>query len=51
MICGTPAFPGVRDPTDQLDKIFRVFGTPSKSYWETYQSIITFNCCKFFFIN
>nr|XP_027199722.1 cyclin-dependent kinase 14-like [Dermatophagoides pteronyssinus] len=46
MICGTPAFPGVRDPTDQLDKIFRVFGTPSKSYWETYQSIITFNCLK-----
>ncbi|KAH7639746.1 cyclin-dependent kinase 16-like protein [Dermatophagoides farinae] len=46
MICGSPAFPGVKDPTDQLDKIFRVFGTPQKSYWEEYQSIMTFNCLK-----
>lgn len=49
MICGSPAFPGVKDPTDQLDKIFRVFGTPQKSYWEEYQSIMTFNCCKYYY--
>lgn len=45
MVSGTPAFPGVKDPTDQLDKIFQVFGTPSKLYWEEYQSISSFNCC------
>ncbi|CAG2112477.1 unnamed protein product, partial [Medioppia subpectinata] len=27
MICGGPAFPGVRDPLDQLDKIWRILGT------------------------
>ncbi len=44
MVAGAPAFPGVKDTTDQLDKIFRVFGTPPSSYLEQYQSIESFNC-------
>lgn len=44
MVAGAPAFPGVKDTTDQLDKIFRVFGTPPLSYLEQYQSIESFNC-------
>lgn len=47
MICGMPAFPGVKDPIDQLDKIFKVLGRPTDSYWEEYQSIKSFDCCKF----
>lgn len=43
MVAGAPAFPGVKDTTDQLDKIFRVFGTPPSSYLEQYQSIESFN--------
>lgn len=44
MVCGAPAFPGVKDTTDQLDKIFQVFGTPPDSYLEKYQSIEQFDC-------
>ena len=33
MIAGVPAFPGVRDVSDQLDKIFRVTGTPDPRSW------------------
>ena len=44
MICGAPAFPGVKDTIDQLDKIFRVFGTPTDEYLEKYQTTETFNC-------
>ncbi|XP_045606427.1 cyclin-dependent kinase 14 [Procambarus clarkii] len=33
MITGVPAFPGVRDIQDQLDKIFKVVGTPSEDTW------------------
>ena len=44
MVCGAPAFPGVKDTTDQLDEIFRVFGTPPAAYLEQYQSIESFNC-------
>lgn len=47
MVCGAPAFPGVKDPIDQLDKIFRVFGTPYREYWEKYQSGAEFNCCEY----
>ncbi|XKL69419.1 hypothetical protein PGB90_007188 [Kerria lacca] len=34
MITGVPTFPGVRDTIDQLDKIFRVLGTPTEKDWE-----------------
>lgn len=43
MICGAPAFLGVKDPADQLEKIFKVLGTPHSTYWEEYQSISAFN--------
>jgi len=33
MLCGAPCFPGVRDVFDQLDKIFRVTGTPTEDDW------------------
>ncbi|KAF0290137.1 Cyclin-dependent kinase 14 [Amphibalanus amphitrite] len=33
MIAGVPCFPGVRDVSDQLDKIFRVMGTPDPRVW------------------
>lgn len=44
MCSGAPAFPGVKDTADQLDKIFRVFGVPTDQYLEKYQSICSFNC-------
>lgn len=34
MITGVPTFPGVRDTYDQLDKIFKVLGTPTEESWE-----------------
>lgn len=33
MITGTAIFPGVRDTYDQLDKIFKVLGTPTEEDW------------------
>lgn len=33
MMNGYPCFPGVRDVFDQLDKIFRVAGTPTEEVW------------------
>ena len=33
MMNGYPCFPGVRDVFDQLDKIFRVTGTPTEQVW------------------
>jgi serine/threonine protein kinase len=33
MMNGYPCFPGVRDVFDQLDKIFRVTGTPTEETW------------------
>lgn len=33
MLNGAPCFPGVRDVFDQLDKIFRVTGTPTDDVW------------------
>ena len=33
MLNGYPCFPGVRDIYDQLDKIFRVVGTPTEENW------------------
>jgi serine/threonine protein kinase len=34
MLTGAPVFPGVRDVSDQLDKIFRILGTPTERTWE-----------------
>ncbi|KAH7982404.1 hypothetical protein HPB52_004388 [Rhipicephalus sanguineus] len=34
MITGAAAFPGVKDTTDQLDKIWRILGTPTEETWE-----------------
>jgi hypothetical protein len=39
MVCGTPAFPGVKDPFDQLDKIWRVLGTPNANDWEGFNQM------------
>lgn len=33
MITGVPTFPGVRDTYDQLDKIFKILGTPTEETW------------------
>ncbi|XP_076271597.1 cyclin dependent kinase Eip63E isoform X7 [Rhynchophorus ferrugineus] len=34
MITGMAIFPGVRDTYDQLDKIFKVLGTPTEEDWQ-----------------
>ena len=39
MIAGVPCFPGVRDVADQLDKIFRVTGTPDPRGWPELASL------------
>ncbi|XP_015116566.1 cyclin-dependent kinase 14 isoform X1 [Diachasma alloeum] len=33
MLTGVPTFPGVRCTYDQLDKIFRILGTPTEETW------------------
>lgn len=33
MITGMPTFPGIRDTYDQLDKIFKLLGTPVEDSW------------------
>jgi cyclin-dependent kinase 14 len=33
MITGLPTFPGIRDTYDQLDKIFKLLGTPVEESW------------------
>ncbi|XP_063698670.1 cyclin-dependent kinase 14 [Culicoides brevitarsis] len=33
MITGMPTFPGIRDTYDQLDKIFKMLGTPTEETW------------------
>lgn len=33
MITGMPTFPGIRDTYDQLDKIFKMLGTPTEDTW------------------
>lgn len=33
MITGMPTFPGIRDTYDQLDKIFKLLGTPTEETW------------------
>lgn len=39
MFNGAPCFPGVRDIFDQLDKIFRVVGTPTDDIWPGVSSL------------
>lgn len=34
MITGMPTFPGIRDTYDQLDKIFKILGTPTEDSWQ-----------------
>lgn len=34
MVAGLPTFPGVREVYDQLDKIFKILGTPTEETWE-----------------
>lgn len=34
MITGMPTFPGIRDTYDQLDKIFKILGTPTEESWQ-----------------
>lgn len=34
MITGMPTFPGIRDTYDQLDKIFKLLGTPVEETWQ-----------------
>ncbi|XP_023229424.1 cyclin-dependent kinase 14-like [Centruroides sculpturatus] len=34
MIYGSAAFPGLKDAVDQLDKIWKVLGTPTEETWE-----------------
>ncbi|XP_053689996.1 cyclin-dependent kinase 14 isoform X1 [Sabethes cyaneus] len=33
MVTGMPTFPGIRDTYDQLDKIFKILGTPTEESW------------------
>lgn len=33
MITGMPTFPGIRDTYDQLEKIFKILGTPTEETW------------------
>ncbi|XP_058806083.1 cyclin-dependent kinase 14 isoform X2 [Phymastichus coffea] len=35
MLTGVPTFPGVRCTYDQLDKIFKILGTPTEETWPT----------------
>ncbi|KAF6203293.1 hypothetical protein GE061_003711 [Apolygus lucorum] len=39
MITGFPTFPGVREVDDQLDKIFKILGTPTEETWEGVSSL------------
>ena len=34
MISGMATFPGMKDAWDQLDRIWRVLGTPNEERWE-----------------
>ena len=33
LLTGCPAFPGVKDATDQLERIFKILGTPTEATW------------------
>ncbi|CAA9994597.1 unnamed protein product [Nesidiocoris tenuis] len=49
MITGFPTFPGVREVYDQLDKIFKILGTPSEETWEGVTSLPGYNSHKLCF--
>jgi len=33
LLTGAPAFPGVKDASDQLERIFKILGTPTEATW------------------
>uniref|UniRef100_A0A8C4Q4G7 mitogen-activated protein kinase n=1 Tax=Eptatretus burgeri TaxID=7764 RepID=A0A8C4Q4G7_EPTBU len=52
MIQGSPAFPGIKDVQDQLERIWMVLGTPTEESWPGVTSLPNFksalystNCC------
>ncbi|XP_041374809.1 cyclin-dependent kinase 14-like [Gigantopelta aegis] len=47
MISGLAAFPGMKDAYDQLDKIFKVLGTPTERTWEGVSRLPHYNQKKF----
>lgn len=47
MITGAAAFPGVKDTTDQLDKIWRILGTPTEETWEGVSRYKNYKLYKF----
>ncbi|KAL1128960.1 hypothetical protein AAG570_013494 [Ranatra chinensis] len=46
MITGVPTFPGVRETYDQLDKIFKILGTPTEDSWEAVTQLPGYNVHK-----
>lgn len=47
MIAGAPTFPGMKDAYDQLDKIFRVLGTPTENTWKDVSKLPQYDKKKF----
>lgn len=47
MISGQATFPGMKDAYDQLDKIFKVLGTPEEQTWEGVTRFPHYNRSKF----
>ncbi|XP_064465931.1 cyclin-dependent kinase 14-like [Ornithodoros turicata] len=47
MITGAAAFPGVKDTTDQLDKIWKILGTPTEETWEGVSRFKNYKLHKF----
>ncbi|XP_076441182.1 cyclin-dependent kinase 14-like isoform X2 [Babylonia areolata] len=47
MISGQATFPGMKDAYDQLDKIFKILGTPNEQTWEGVTRFPHFNTNKF----
>ncbi|CAM1305664.1 CDK14 (predicted) [Pycnogonum litorale] len=49
MITGVATFPGVKDTSDQLDKIWRILGTPTEETWEGVSRLPHYKLDKFRF--
>ncbi|KAJ8320920.1 hypothetical protein KUTeg_002507 [Tegillarca granosa] len=47
MISGIATFPGMKDAYDQLDKIFKVLGTPTENTWEGVSKFPQYDYRKF----
>lgn len=47
MISGQATFPGMKDAFDQLDKIFKILGTPREQTWEGVSRFPHYNSAKF----